>query len=465
MNAEKLNRKDIHVTRANGLYAIYHANSGKIFTTSNKIGEMLEYFENGENLKKACNKFGILDNELEEINKFFEGLSNSSAKLSRAEPSTKLTRLAILVSQNCNLRCTYCYAGDGKYGEEANFLMTPETAKNLIYRLYDIYPNGIEDIQFFGGEPLLNLPAIKYICELVINICNERNMDRPRLWLTTNGTLIDEEYTRIANHYGILTALSLDGPKHINDAQRINKHGRGTYDEIISAVALLKKKGMPIVVEATIGDAHIDSYSTGKAIDILKFFREMGIDNLHIVPEITTKKMKPENLAKLIQYYEEMIDYCLDSLMTDEPFVFSKLGEYLLNIVKNKSRDYLCFAGTSMLAADTSGSFYPCFLFVSYDEFRLAQKDDFNSALFNKNLQQFRENFIENISNCNKCWLRHICTNCLGAAYICHDSIDRPHELLCLLAKTIANKSIAWLADKKSDDIAWSLLRKKYGHN
>lgn len=151
-----------------------------------------------------------------------------------------------------NLRCRYCYANGGSYQSDEG-IMSKKVCKDALDLFYEKYGN-ISVIQLFGGEPLMNMPLIKYVCEYV-----RTNKKNTQIGLVTNGTLINQEFIDLVKEYNIAVTVSYDGVPLVNDIMRVTVNGSGTSDKILSNINWLQKEtGQPGTIEVTYNQKHVD---------------------------------------------------------------------------------------------------------------------------------------------------------------------------------------------------------------
>lgn len=311
-----------------------------------------------------------------------------------------IKRLEFVVSTTCNLNCSYCYANAGTYSlNTAQKIIT----KNVIKEVYELAKKleiiKIEQISLFGGEPLLAIEQIEYICKLF----SKFNGYTPIYTIVTNLTTLDEKFIQVAKKYNLHITVSLDGPKEINDIQRVFKNGQGTYQTVAKNIEKLMKENVNIdSIEAT-----YTSY-TEKAGYSQK---EIAQSLFELFPNINC-----------VQVCLESHDIGDLSKIGTIFFRNSLLSEDAMHraIIKNKLRQEkcrkpkICSAGIGMISVFPNGNIYPCHLFAKLiseitNVFRgkdviLKEISDFQ----NKYLNWQKETFAQ----CSNCNITNLCTVC-----------------------------------------------------
>lgn len=281
-----------------------------------------------------------------------------------------LDRLVVNLSQDCNLRCRYCYADGGAYGG-ARGLLPPDRGRAIAAHFLSSFPR-IGSIQFFGGEPFLNLPALESVCEETARRCEETGEGLPRFSVVTNGTVWSEPIAAAIRRWSIAVTVSLDGPRAVHDANRVFRAGDGTFDRVVETVRAMKEEtGQPAQVEATYTRAHLDAgFSFREFMDFLA--NDLDVHLLHM-PWILggpweSAGVPLERAEALAEAYEEAVLRSLESLRGPDlegAILLSFVQRYLAAaFAERRAADLVCAAGTGTLSVDVDGAIYPCFMFT-----------------------------------------------------------------------------------------------------
>ncbi len=230
---EENDKKYIYVNNTNGLFEIDNVTLELLKQNGKSINEAYENIKNMisyddfnktiENMKKY--KFIITENDKKESKEY--------------RFSKSVSAITLFVIQDCNLRCTYCYGDGGQYCDHGK--MSIETAKKAVDFLVEQSETDNLDIAFFGGEPLLNMPLIKYVIKYTKQI-EEKSNKKFSFCMTTNGTLLTSEIEKYLLDNKVSIQISFDGNKEIQDKNRFFANGKGSYDLVVEKTKKLRDK-------------------------------------------------------------------------------------------------------------------------------------------------------------------------------------------------------------------------------
>lgn len=381
----------------------------------NELAENLINFIQNENNSKedAMNKFNLSSEDYDKYFNYIYGdffISDDSKKA--------LNRLVIHVTNDCNLRCQYCYANGGNY-ESDRTIMSYETLDKIIEYFFSEYEY-IGGIQFFGGEPLLNAPLIDYACEKIENIS-----PNTRFSIVTNGTLVTDEIISMINRYNIIVTLSYDGYV-INDIMRIFPDGSGTSEKILkNGKRLLNETKSLTTIEATYTKHHV--YANYSVIDVIKQIQaEFPGVSVHLVPAGGSDDcdFTVEDLSIFTDSIKDIVNMILSSNqpvdMNDETLPLYSLAarSFLAISNPNMNNTTICDAGVGTLSISVPGDIYTCFMFTDQEDMRVGNIFDENpvtsekaKSLFNK-IHLFTDK--ESNPECKSCFIKKVCTGCIG---------------------------------------------------
>ena len=339
--------------------------------------------------------------------------------------------LCLHVAHTCNLNCAYCFASQGKYsGERA--VMSEEVGKRALDFL--IENSGTRhnlEVDFFGGEPLMNFDIVKNL----VAYAREREKETGknfRFTLTTNGVLIDDDVIDFANREMSNVVLSLDGRKEIHDEFRVDYAGKGSFDKIVPKFQKL--------VEARGGkDYYMRGTFTHRNPDFVNDIRTMldlGFDELSMEPVVCAPDdpaaLNDSDLEVVMQQYEELASLMLERRRQGKPFTFY---HYMIDLSGGPciyKRVSGCGSGTEYMAVTPWGDLYPCHQFVGDEKFKLG---DIYNGVTNTALQnEFKQCNVYAHPECNDCWAKLYCSGgCAANAYHATGKITGIYENGCKL--------------------------------
>ena len=333
------------------------------------------------------------------------------------------------MAHTCNLNCSYCFASQGKYhGERA--IMSYEVGKRAIDFL--IENSGFHknlDIDFFGGEPLMNWD----VCKKLVAYGREQEKlhnKNIRFTLTTNGILLDDEVTEFANREMHNVVLSLDGRKEVNDRFRVDYAGNGSFDKIVPNFRkfVAKREGKSYYMRGT-----FTHYNTDFLNDI-KQMLDLGFNELSMEPVVTDPSspsaITQEDLPVIFEQYEELARLMVERYNEGRPFTFY---HYMLDLTCGPciyKRIAGCGSGTEYLAVTPWGDLYPCHQFVGDEAYKMG---DIYEGIQNFDLQdKFASCNAYSRPECKDCWAKLYCSGgCAANSYHSSGSINGIYETGC----------------------------------
>ena len=339
--------------------------------------------------------------------------------------------LCLHVAHTCNLNCSYCFASQGRYhGERA--VMSPEVGRQALDFL--IAHSGSRrnlEVDFFGGEPLMNFDTVKEL----VTYARKREKETGknfRFTLTTNGMLIDDDVIDFANREMSNVVLSLDGRKEVHDRFRVDYAGNGSWERIVPKFQrLVRARGGK--------NYYMRGTFTHHNPDFVKDIRQMldlGFTELSMEPVVCApgdpSALTPADIEIVKQQYEELADLMLRRDREGRPFTFY---HYMLDLAGGPciyKRISGCGSGTEYMAVTPWGDLYPCHQFVGEERFRLG--DVFHGLDNPAVREEFRACNVYAKPECRACWARLYCSGgCAANAWHASGSITGIYEAGCEL--------------------------------
>ena len=344
---------------------------------------------------------------------------------------TVIKALCLHIAHDCNLACKYCFAGKGEYsGSKA--LMSYEVGKQALDFL--IAHSGTRhnlEVDFFGGEPLMNFDVVK---QLVAYAREQEKIHNKnfRFTLTTNGVLLNDDVIEFANKEMYNVVLSLDGRKETNDRLRVTRNGKGSYDMILPKFKkLADARGQQgYYVRGT-----YTHYNTDFAADILHI-ADLGFKQLAMEPVVADPKedyaLKEEDLPVLMEQYDILAQEMLRRSRNGNGFTFF---HYMIDLTGGPciyKRISGCGVGTEYMAVTPWGDLYPCHQFVGEEKFKLGNVWD---GVTNQPIQQeFAACNVYAHPECADCWAKLYCSGgCAANAYHATGSVTGVYKYGCEL--------------------------------
>jgi len=352
-----------------------------------------------------------------------------------------LKALCLNIAHACNLKCKYCFAHD--YSQKNQELMDFEVAKRAIDFIIKNSPGRKNlEIDFFGGEPLLNFDLIKKTISYARE--QEKIFDKNfRFTITTNGLLLDQEKINYLNQNMYNIVLSLDGRKEIHDAMRPDKNNLGSYERaLVNFKKLIKIRKENYYIRGTFSNLNLDFTK-----DIMHLVN-LGFDKISIEPVIANPEesyaLCEKDLEKIFAQYEKLAKIMLDK---KNKFVFFHFEIDLKNKLCLSKKISGCGAGSEYLAVTPNGDLYPCHQFIENKNFKLG---DIFSQEINLNIKkEFINCNVFNKKKCKSCWAKLYCSGgCHATAFKFNKNIYEPHEFSCQLEKKRLEYAIALKAKK-----------------
>ncbi|MBR5914340.1 MAG: thioether cross-link-forming SCIFF peptide maturase [Selenomonadaceae bacterium] len=341
--------------------------------------------------------------------------------------------LCLMVAQDCNLRCKYCFGAGGSYGKRG--VMTEEVGKAAVD--FIIKNSGLRkhcEIDFFGGEPLINFRTVKAVTEYV----RQREVETGKIFkltLTTNGVALDDEKISWLNENNISLVLSLDGRKEVHDAMRPDLNGRGSYDKVVKNFlkAVQSRNGDNYYLRGTYTNRNLDFASDVESM------LSAGFDVLSIEPVVLKDSplaLTEKDLLRIFEEYYKLSEMYLERRRAGKGFFFFHFNVDLSNGPCVAKRLAGCGAGHEYFAVAENGDLYPCHQFVGREKYKLG--DVFNGVEESARhwTKYFRESHVMNKPKCRECWAKYFCSGgCHANADLFNGDIRKPYEIGCEIQK------------------------------
>lgn len=347
--------------------------------------------------------------------------------------TTVVKALCLHIAHDCNLACQYCFAEEGEYhGRRA--LMSLEVGKKALDFLVKNSGNRVNlEVDFFGGEPLMNWPVVKELVEYGRSL-EEPNHKNFRFTLTTNGILLNDEIMEYANKEMANIVLSIDGRQEVNDNMRPFRGGQGSYDLIVPKFQKLaaSRNQMNYYVRGTFTRNNMDF-----AQDVLHL-ADLGFQQISVEPVVAeageSYAIKEEDLSLLKAEYDKL---ALELLKRRKEGKGVNFFHFMIDLQGGPcvaKRLSGCGSGTEYLAVTPWGDFYPCHQFVGKEEFLMGNVEE---GITRTDIQgEFKCSNVYAKEKCKKCFAKFYCSGgCAANAYNFHGNINGTYEIGCELQR------------------------------
>lgn len=402
-------------------------------TADEIVAEMLEKYADREDVTEDELRYCIEDvKALEDRGKLYSPDTFADVAGTFKERSGNVIKaLCLHVAHTCNLNCSYCFASQGKYhGERA--LMSFEVGKQALdFLIANSGKRRNLEVDFFGGEPLMNWDVVK---ELVAYARTQEKIHNKnfRFTLTTNGMLIDDDVIEFANKEMSNVVLSLDGRKEIHDLTRVDYNGNGSYEKIVPKFKKLvdARGGQGYYMRGTFTHANPDFTK-----DVFHM-ADLGFTELSMEPVVGAADdpavLTPEDLEIVKEQYEILATEMIKRKKEGRGFTFY---HYMIDLTGGPciyKRISGCGSGTEYMAVTPWGDLYPCHQFVGEEAYKLGNVWDgvTNDAV----REDFRSCNAYSREECKDCWAKLYCSGgCAANAFHASGSIRGIYEPGCEL--------------------------------
>lgn len=449
----------IHQYKSNGYNIVLDICSGSVHVVDDVAYDVIAAYESGDKeqvLNSINDKYKDREDiTADDVNECYEQVTALKEKGKLFSPDTfapmagKLKEktagvvkaLCLHVAHTCNLNCAYCFASQGKYhGDRA--VMSFEVGKRALDFLVE--NSGTRrnlEVDFFGGEPLMNFDVVKKLVSYARSIEKEKGKNF-RFTLTTNGVLIDDDVIEFANKEMSNVVLSLDGRKEVHDRYRVDYNGKGSWEKIVPKFQKLVKarNGKGYYMRGTFTHQNPDF------LEDIKVMLDLGFNELSMEPVVCQKgdvnELTEDDLPVVLEQYEKLAELMIEKDNEGKPFTFY---HYMIDLTGGPciyKRISGCGSGTEYMAVTPWGDLYPCHQFVGEEKFKLG--DVFNGVNNTAIQKEFMDCNVYARKDCKDCWAKLYCSGgCAANAYHSTGSVTGVYEYGCKLFRKRMECAIA----------------------
>ena len=451
----------IHKYKLNGLNIVLDVNSGGVHLVDELTYDLLDNVEPPFDaecpqnvVEKLSNSYSPEDirecySEIAELYNdkilFSEDDYDKYAQYSVASP---VKAMCLNIAHDCQLRCKYCFASTGDFGKGRK-LMSFETGKHAIdFLLENSGDRPNLELDFFGGEPLMNFGVVKQVVEYARS--REKKYNKKfRFTITTNGLLLDDEKIDFINREMSNVVLSIDGRKEVNDYFRVLPNGQGCYDIIMPKYKkLVAGRGdKEYYVRGTFTNRNLDFSNDVFALN------EAGFDQISVEPVVgddDVYALTEKDLPAVFAEYEKLALKLLENEKKGKKFNFF---HFMLDLDQGPcaiKRLRGCGCGNDYVAITPDGDIFPCHQFVGIDEYKMGNIDE---GTFNQEMKSdFARAHVYSKPDCRECWAKFYCSGgCNANNYQYTGDIRTAHKISCQLEKKRLECAIMMKAVRMAD--------------
>lgn len=450
----------IHQYKSNGYNIVMDVDSGAVHVVDDVTYDVISLFEElsaDEIANRLQEQYGESEirEAIEEVLQlkedgqlFTQDIYEPFVEAFKDKRQTVVKALCLHIAHDCNLACKYCFAEEGEYhGRRA--LMSFEVGRKALDFLVENSGNRVNlEVDFFGGEPLMNWEVVKQLVRYGRSLEKEHNK-KFRFTLTTNGVLLNDEIKEFVNKEMSNVVLSLDGRKEVNDAMRPFRSGKGSYDLIVP-------KFQDLAESRNQTNYYVRGTFTRNNLDFsedVKHFADLGFKQMSIEPVVGPEEdpysIREEDLPKIMEEYDKLALEYIKRAKEGNGFNFF---HFMIDLEQGPcvyKRLSGCGSGTEYLAVTPWGDFYPCHQFVGNEDFLMGNVDE--GITRNDIVKTFSNCNVYSKEKCKNCFARFYCSGgCAANSYNFHGTIHDAYDIGCEMEKKRVECSImikAALAD------------------
>ena len=444
----------VHAFKCNGKYFALDVDTGALHQLDKlAYGVLLVYDQmSAEDIAERFSQFSA--QEVKDAIAEIEALKAAGSLFSEVAydeeaplaPSPIIKAMCLHVAHDCNLRCKYCFASQGDF-HGARSLMPLATGKRALEYLIEKSGSRRQlEVDFFGGEPMMNFEVVKKLVEYGREL--EKQHDKViRFTITTNAYGLTEDSIDFINREMKNVVLSLDGRESVHDAMRPTAMGKPSYARSLeNAKKLVAGRGdKEYYVRGTFTRDNLDFSK-----DVLALadagFTELSMEPVMLEAD-SPYSLRPEHLPQILNEYEELLKAYLERWKQGRGFGFFHFNVDLTGGPCMRKRLSGCGAGGEYVAVTPDGEIYPCHQFVGREGWKLG--DVFTGRLDESIREKFAEANVTKKQKCRDCWAKYYCSGgCVANAHAANGSLLEPYDMECQMQRKRLECALAAVAEK-----------------
>ena len=372
-----------------------------------------------------------------------------------------ISSINIFLSTYCNLNCAYCYGGEGRrdnmpggsYGMQQEQLSLEMGRKAVDYLLKT---SGIRDgrsaggINFFGGEPLMNMEVLKDIAEYAEEQTCKYGTPKPSFSITTNGLLVDEAFINLCKQHHISVQISFDGTPDVQNAMRPTTGGQASYPAVEKAISLIREHGIRLRIRATVSNRNI------ALMESIRHLESLDIYDVHFAVasghDLDCFALSDKDFETLESAFDEVGSYTVERVRAGKPFVrCNNLLSAMAQLHRQNGKNYACGAGIGLASLSPDGSFHICHRFAGMSDFVIGHID--RGIDYRKRLKIIEQMHSDSHNECRECWAKELCGGeCHYSNHEANQCISVPNKQMCGLHKSILKTAMAMASEIRQHD-------------
>lgn len=441
----------VHTFDIDGKYYLFDSESGSLHICDALTTEVVKKLSGEKYDFHGAPETAVkeIEDEIKSLKK--DGLLFTELKEQTPIKSDLVKALCLHICHDCNLSCKYCFAGKGKYKGKSEYMSFDTAKKAVDFLIKNSGNRKILEMDFFGGEPLLNLGVVKQTVEYAKSE-GEKAGKKFLFTLTTNGVLLNEETAKWLNDEMENVVLSVDGRREVHDGVRKTVNGKGSYDVIIDNIKRFVKMR---------GDKHyyVRGTFTNKNLDFgndVTTLADEGLTQISLEPVVLDKNdelyISEKDLPAIKDEYRRLAREYLRRKNAGEPlFNFFHFNIDLEGGVCLKKRISACGAGNEYFSVTPNGDIFPCHQFASNPSYKMGSV--FEGKIDESIRKIFKNACLYTKEKCKDCFAKYHCSGGCAANNInFNGDIDKPYEITCEMMKARMECALHIYAEKKAEE-------------
>lgn len=423
----------VHTFDVSGRFYLYDTGSGALHICDELTCEVIKKMQGLSYDLKGVEGSVIAEIESEIAALKKNGVLFLDEPAAPPKKSGDIKALCLHICHDCNLRCGYCFADDGAYGGKRGFMSEKTALAAVDFLIENSGTRKILEIDFFGGEPLMNLDVVKK----TVYYAKERAKERGKRFLftlTTNGLLLNGDTADFLNEEMENVVLSLDGRKEIHNGVRKTVKGGGSFDAVFDRIKeFARLRGdKSYYVRGTFTAKNLDFYN-----DVL-FLADNGFYNISAEPVVLPEGHElyiDESAADTVNNgYEVLAEEFLKRKKAGRAFNFFHFNIDLAGGPCLSKRVSACGAGNEYFSVTPDGNIYPCHQFAGNNDFLAGNVFEGKIDAFIR--ERFASSSLFTREKCADCFAKFQCSGgCAANNYNFNGDIDKPYEITCKMMK------------------------------